>query len=118
MQRTNAIRSEKKPNRPKLNTGKKWTNFLRDIWTEQTKGGKKTKSSQPKTSTPKKKGKGVEFLPSDPMQLLEQLKLSYASNQAGNTGERNRIVSILETLHNMGAITKNDYKTIATSIKD
>ncbi len=118
IQRTNAIRSEKNPNRPKLNTGDKWKNILKDIWIEQkNKKGKKTKSKQPMTSTPKTKGKGVEFLPSDPTQLIEQLKLSYASNQAGNTGERNRIVSILETLLGMGRITKNDYKNIAKSIK-
>lgn len=116
MQRTNAIRSEKNPSRPKLNTGFKWKNLLKPIWNEQT--GKK-----PRTSTPKKKGKGlatgygVEFLPSDPMQLLNQLKLAFASNQAGNTGERNRIVSILEALLGMGQITKNDYKTIAQDIK-
>lgn len=116
MQRTNAIRSEKDPSRPKLNKGFKWINVLKSIWNEQT--GKK-----PRTSTPKKKGKGlatgygVEYLPSDPMQLLNQLKLTFASNQAGNTGERNRIVSILEALLGMGQITKNDYKTIAQDIK-
>lgn len=110
MRRTNAIRSEKNPNRPKLNTGFKWKELLKPIWNEQKKGGKRA-------STSKKKGKGLEFLPSDPAQLLEQLKLSLASNQAGNTGERNRIVSILETLLGMGVITKNDYKTIAPSIK-
>ncbi|XP_078377882.1 uncharacterized protein LOC144661046 [Oculina patagonica] len=119
MQSTNAIRSETKPNAPKLNTGDKWKNILRDIWNEQkNKKGKKAKSKQPMTSTPKPKGKGVEFLPSDPKQLLELLRVSYASNQAGNNGERNRIVSILETLLRMGVITKNDYKTMATSIKD
>ena len=116
MQRTNAIRSEKNPSRPKLNTGPKWRGILKSIWNEQT--GKK-----PRTSTPKKKGKGlatgygVEFLPSDPMQLLNQLKLAFASNQAGNTGERNRIVSILEALLGMEQITKNEYKTIAQDIK-
>lgn len=119
MQRTNAIRSERDPRRPKINTGFKWKNLLKPIWNEQ-KGREK---GSPRTSTPKKKGKGlatgygVEFLPSDPVQLLNQLKLAFASNQAGNTGERNRIVSILETLLQMKQITKNDYKTIAQDIK-
>ena len=114
MQRSNALRSEKNPSRPKTNKGFKWINFLRPIWNEQKE---RETGKRPKTSSPKKKGKGVEFLPSDPALLLEQLKLSFASNQAGNSGERNRIVSILETLLGMGVITKNDYKTIAQDIK-
>lgn len=107
MKRLNALKSEKDPRRPKVNRGDKWKNILKPIWDEQ-------KS--------KKKGKGIKlpqvtFLPSDPGMLLEQLKLSLASNHAGNTGERNKIVSILEILLKMGAISRDEYKAINLNIK-
>lgn len=100
---TNTPRSAKTP---------KWNNIQSLIWEEQ----KELEGISSKKKG-KKKGKGVEFLPSDSMQLLNQLKLAFASNQAGNTGERNKIVSILEALLGMGQITKNEYKTIAQDIK-
>lgn len=109
MKRTNAIRQEKDPRKPKVNKGFKWVNVLKPIWNEQ--------KGKPRTSTSKKKGKGVEYLPSDPTLLAKQLKLSFASNQAGNTGERDRITSILETLLGMGHIDREEYKNIRFSIK-
>lgn len=114
MQRTNALKSEKVPRRPKTNKGWKWKELLKPIWTEQKERESPRKRSR--ASTPKK-GNGVTFLPSDPINLLEQLKLSFASNQAGNTGERNRIVSILEALLGMGEIERDDYKKFNLMIK-
>ncbi|CAH3196118.1 unnamed protein product [Porites evermanni] len=112
--RTNALKSEKVPRRPKTNKGWKWKELLKPIWTEQKERESPRKRSR--ASTPKK-GNGVTFLPSDPINLLEQLKLSFASNQAGNTGERNRIVSILEALLGMGEIERDDYKKFNLMIK-
>ncbi|MCG8374749.1 MAG: hypothetical protein MI700_14495 [Balneolales bacterium] len=115
MQLTDAIRSEKKPNTHKGSTrAQKWK-ILGPIWSQQK--GKKARSPHPRTSTPKKTGKGVELLPSDPDLLIKMLKLNFASNQAGNTGLRNKIVTILDTLMDMNILNHEDYKNINSGIK-
>lgn len=59
-----------------------------------------------------KTGDGIEFLPSDPTQLFEQLQLSSASYHAGNNGEYNRINSILDSLLKMNVITSRQYENL------
>jgi len=59
-------------------------------------------------------GSGVEteFLPSNPDELINKLKLSIASYKAGNTGEFNRINAILDTLFNMEVLSISEYQSI------
>lgn len=55
-------------------------------------------------------------LPSDPNDLVDQLKLSVSSFNAGNNGEYNRINSILDLLHKNKIISIDRYKKIYNNI--
>lgn len=143
MIKTDALRSEKDTRRPKLNRGYKWKNILKDLWVQSTPGkgrvvktpvkGKKGKKFDV-FSTPSRvfegegigtpKGRvcgtprpGVVYLPSSPEELLKELHFAFASNQAGNSGERNKIVSILDTLLSMREIGLDAYKKFNLAIK-
>lgn len=73
------------------NRSPKWLNLLKPIWNKYY-SRQHTGSSLWKTT-----GRAVELiiLLSDPIALLDRLDLLLASHQAGNTGVRNEIVSIL-----------------------
>lgn len=90
----------------------KWTKIQKPIWERYKVEKGLTKGKKPA------KGKGfTTFLPSNPELLIKKLALSFASNQAGNTAERNNIVSILETLLQMNYLSLEDYKTMNKMIK-
>ena len=97
---TNAIRRDNDPTnpRPKSSRSWKWTNMVKDIWSNR-----KTYEGQ---------GTKTIVIPSDPNALLERLDLLMASKEAGNTGTRNELVSICDELLRQRVISKNEYKNI------
>ena len=100
MVNTNAIRRDNDPTnpRPKSSKSRKWTNVVKDIWSNR-----KTYEGQ---------GTKTIVIPSDPNALLERLDLLMASKEAGNTGARNELVSICDELLRQRVISKNQYKNI------
>ena len=62
-------------------------------------------------------GEGVVVIPSDPNALLERLYLSLASQEAGNTGVRNELVSICNELKRQGVLDPKPYKKLVFIIK-
>jgi hypothetical protein len=60
--------------------------------------------------------KNITFLSSDPNSLVDQLKLSVASYNAGNNGEYNKINAILDELLKQKIITNNRYKKIHRNV--
>ena len=67
---------------------------------------------QPSTS-----GEGLKILPSDPNALIDRFDLLFSSQNAGHTGVRNEIVSILDELKRQRVINVNDYKKLNRLIK-
>ena len=100
MVNTNAIRRDNDPTnpRPKSSRSWKWTNVVKDIWSNR-----KTYEGQ---------GTKTIVIPSDSNALLERLDLLMASKEAGNTGTRNELVSICDELLRQRVISKNEYKNI------
>ena len=100
MVNTNAIRRDNDPTNPRPKSSKswKWTNVVKDIWSNR------------KTY----EGQGIKtiVIPSDSNALLERLDLLMASKEAGNTGTRNELVSICDELLRQRVISKNEYKNI------
>ena len=107
MVKTNALHHDYNPNnpRPRSSRGDKW-NLIRFIWVnrEYIKKGKF-------------EGKGVVVIPSDPNALLERLDLLLASQEAGNTGVGNELVSICDELKRQGVLDTKAYKKINSIIK-
>jgi hypothetical protein len=90
---------------PKSSRSAKWANLLSPIWSKYSRAGKTGLSL--KSSPTAHKGlallassptNGVIILPSNPTALLYRLDLLLASHRAGNTGARNKIVSICDEL--------------------
>ena len=100
MVNTNAMRRNNDPNNPYPKSSKswKWTNVVKDIWTNR--------------KTYEGEGTKTIVIPSDPNALLERLDLLMASKEAGNTGTRNELVSICDELLRQRVIGKNEYKNI------
>ena len=100
MVNTNAIRRDNDPTNPRPKSSKswKWTNVVKDIWSNR-----KTYEGQ---------GTKTIVIPSDSNALLERLDLLMASKEAGNTGTRNELVSICDELLRQRVISKNEYKNI------
>ena len=94
------MRRDDNPNNPypKSSKSRKWTNVVKDIWTNR-----KTYEGQ---------GTKTIVIPSDPNALLERLDLLMASKAAGNTGTRNELVSICDKLLRQKVINKKEYKNI------
>ena len=70
----------------KVVRGKKWTRILKTIWDNRKEY----------------EGSGVIVIPNDPNTLLERLDLLLASQEAGNTGVGNELVSICDELKRQG----------------
>ena len=68
--------------------------------------------SQPSTS-----GEGLKILPSDPNALIDRFDLLFSSQNAGHTGVRNEIVSILDELKRQRVINTKEYKKLNSLIK-
>ena len=105
MIKTNALHKGYNPNRgPRSSKGLKWTNILSTIWFGE----------EPKEGY---QGQGVVVIPSDPNALLERLDLLLASQEAGNTGVRNELISICDELKRQGVLDMKAYKKLNHLIK-
>ena len=109
MIKSNALRVNYDPenNKPKSNKGYKWINILSDIW-----GKRRDYEGEGKGE-----GEGAVFIPSDPNALIERLGLLLASQEAGNTGVGNELVSICDELKRQGLLNSDDYKKLISNIK-
>ena len=62
-------------------------------------------------------GDGLTILPNDPDTLVERFGLLFVSQNAGHTGVRNEMVSILDVLKSQGVINMDIYKKLNSIIK-
>ena len=123
LKQTNAINQGNNPmiNKPKSSKGEKWKNLIRPIWEEikpkpEGKGGKGGKGGE-KDPKPSTSGTSLKILPGDPNALIDRFDLLFSSQNAGHTGVRNEIVSILDELKRQRVINVNDYKKLNRLIK-
>ena len=123
---TNTIYQDNNSNntKPKSSGGSKWVNLISPIWEEikPKKGKKKKKKRQQdpdedEEPQPSTSGTGLKILPSDPNALIECFDLLFSSQNAGHTGVRNEIVSILDELKRQGVLKTNEYKKLNSLIK-
>ena len=137
LKQTNAIYQGNNPNDPndpskpntypKSSKGDKWKNLISPIWKEikpkpTEKGGKggkggKRKGKRQEDPQPGTSGTGLKFLSSDPNALIDRFDLLFSSQNAGHTGVRNEIVSILDELKRQGVLKTNEYKKLNSLIK-
>ena len=88
---------------PRSSGGYKWNRYFKKVWEERGVG---------------KKGSGVMVIASDPNTLLERLDLLLSSQEAGNTGVRNELVSICDELKRQGILDTKAYKNLNSIIKN
>ena len=93
--------------KPKSSKSKKWRDIIKPIW-------EAIKNQQQEEET---EGEGLKILPSDPNALIDRFDLLFSSQNAGHTGVRNEIVSILDELKRQGVINANIYKKLNSIIK-
>ena len=119
--RSKALRKNYDPDnkRPLSSSGNKWKNLLSTIWknkhlikTEEETDEEDEEDPQPSTS-----GTGLTILPSDPNALIDRFDLLFSSQNAGHTGVRNEIISILDELKRQGVINTKEYKKLNSIIK-
>ena len=86
MHSTNALRrnNDESETKPKANKSWKWKHILKPIWDE-----KNLYTGNGLTPTA-----SIIILPCDPIALVERLDILMASKAAGNTGVRNKLVSV------------------------
>ena len=103
MVETNSLHrnNDSKSNHPKSSKSEKWTKLLSPIW----------------FSNPWHEGSGVIVIPSNPNALLERLDLLLASQEAGHTSVRNKLVSICDELKRQGVLNSMSYKNLISNIK-
>ena len=104
----------------KLKIIKYFVNLVEEGKTEEFKNkilkyfDKETSEDDPEPST---SGTGLTILPSDPNALIDRFNLLFSSQNAGHTGVRNEIVSILDELKRQNVINANTYKKLNRLIK-
>ena len=100
---TNALHRDYNPNNPfpRGSRSDKWMMLLSPIWHRGEFAGK-----------------GIVIMPSDPNALLERLDLLLASQEAGHTGVRNKLVSICDELKRQGVLDAETYKKLNSFIKN
>ena len=104
MHSTNALRrnNDESETKPKANKSYKWRHILKLIW-----DGKDLYTGNGLTpSVP------IIILPCDPIALVERLDILMASKSAGNTEQRNELVSVCDELLRENLIDKHKYKII------
>ena len=125
LKQTNTIYQKNNPNqnRAKSSGGNKWNKLIKPIW-EDIKQQKKEKEKEKETdeeyeeyTLPSTSGTGLKILPSDPNALIDRFDLLFSSKNAGHTGVRNEIVSILDELKRQGVLKTNEYKKLNSLIK-
>ena len=104
MLKTNTIHRNNDPNNPypKNSNSNKWKLILRDVWFNEENY----------------EGSGVIVIPSNPNTLLERLDLLLASQEAGDTGAGNELVSIYDELKRRGVLDTKAYKKFNSIIKN
>ena len=117
---TNTIYQENDPTKtkPKSSGGNKWRNLISPVW-DMIKPKKEKKKKKRRQQDPEEEieGEGLTILPSDPNALIERFDLLFSSQNAGHTGVRNEIISILDELKRQGVINTNEYKKLNSIIK-
>ena len=115
--RSNALPKNYDPDnrRPLSSSGPEWKNLLSHIW--KNKHLIKTEGEDEEDPTPSTSGTGLTILPSDPNALIDRFDLLFSSQNAGHTGVRNELVSILDVLKSQGVINTNTYKKLNSIIK-
>ena len=103
MIKTNALHQNNEPTSPYPNSskGSKWNYIPSDIWKNKKKY----------------EGKSVVVIPSDPNAWLGMLDKLLASKKAGNTGVRNKLVSICDELKRQGVLNSKSYKNLISNVK-
>ena len=115
---TNTIYHNNNPNtkKPKSSKSYKWKNLIKPIW-EDIKKRKHLKTIEEDDPQPSTSGTGLTILPSDPNALIDRFNLLFSSQNAGHTGVRNEIISILDKLKRQGVINTKEYKKLNSIIK-
>ena len=110
---TNSAFQDNNPdnNKPKSSKSSKWKKIIKPIWIA-IKEQKEDEEFEEETE-----GSGLKILPSDPNALIDRFDLLFSSQNAGHTGVRNEIVSILDELKRQGVIKTNEYKKLNSLIK-
>ena len=98
-------------NKPKSSKSPKWKKIIKPIWLA-IKEQQEDEEFEEETE-----GTGLKILPSDPNALIDRFDLLFSSQNAGHTGVRNEIVSILDELKRQGVIKTNEYKKLNSLIK-
>ena len=98
-------------NKPKSSKSPKWKKIIKPIWAA-IKEQQEDEEFEEETE-----GSGLKILPSDPNALIDRFDLLFSSQNAGHTGVRNEIVSILDELKRQGVIKTNEYKKLNSLIK-
>ena len=113
---TNTIYQGNNPNnpKPKSSTSEKWANLISPVW-EHIRESKKPLKRKRRQQDPIT-GEGLTILPSDPNDLIDRFDLLFSSQNAGHTGVRNEIISILDELKRQGVINTNEYKKLNSII--
>lgn len=105
---TNAHRRDYDPSKPvKSNKGMKYTAIIKPLFIKLNKNYSSVESIVQGSGMPimKKLKPDVDFVYwDDPNELVDRLKLLWASRNAGNTGVENEIISIVEELQEYGVI--------------
>ncbi|XP_065664496.1 uncharacterized protein LOC136086147 [Hydra vulgaris] len=91
--------------KPKSNRSEKYKEIIAPIWREL----KRTRMLEYQRES-KGTGIGPIILSSDPIALLDMLKLRSAAWRAGNTGSRNKAVAICDELLRQGVMNSDQYK--------
>ena len=115
---TNTIYQGNNPNtnKPKSNKSPKWKKIISPIW-EAIKEQQEDEEYEKDDPQPSTSGTGLKILPSDPNALIDRFDLLFSSQNAGHTGVRNEIVSILDELKRQGVLKTNEYKKLNSLIK-
>ena len=116
--RSNTIYRGHKPNSnyPKSNRSLKWSNIISPLW-EEIKTQREYEAKTEEEIEDEYEGEGLTILPSDPNALIDRCDLLFTSQQAGHTGVRNEIISILDELKRQGVINMSTYKKLNHLIK-
>ena len=116
--RSNTIYRGHKPNSnyPKSSRSFKWLNIISPLW-EEIKTQREYEAKTEEEIEYEYEGEGLKILPSDPNALIDRFDLLFSSKEAGHTGVRNEIVSILDELKRQGVINAKEYKKLNSLIK-
>ena len=120
---TNTIYQNNDPNsnKPKSSRSYKWGKIIKPIWDRIKEEKKRLKTIEEEDEyddpQPSTSGTGLKILPSNPNALIDRFDLLFSSQNAGHTGVRNEIVSILDELKRQGVINTKEYKKLNSIIK-